>query len=72
MTTDTPQPSLLQDLIHDDRLTPDQKTFLRLRFQESRTETEVARLMGMTPDQCRDFEATLLRGLRTLGKPTLQ
>ena len=63
-----PQANTLSDLIDDDRLTPDERIFLQLRYQENLPEKEVATRMGITTDQCSTFDGALMRRLRNLGK----
>ena len=68
---EAPHRPVLLELMGDDRLTMDQRTFLRLRYQENLPETEVARQMEMTGD-IHDFERMTFRHIRALRDPILE
>jgi DNA-directed RNA polymerase specialized sigma24 family protein len=69
---EAPHRPFLLDLIDDDRLTSEQRTYLRLRYQEDRTEDEVQQLLAMTPEQIHNFEQMTFRHIRALRDPVME
>lgn len=59
-----PHLPVLLELMGDERLTMEQKTFLRLRYHESLPEPEVANQMEMTVEQLHNFEQMTFRHIR--------
>ncbi len=69
---EAPHRPFLLDLIDDDRLTSEQRTYLRLRYQEDLTESEVQRQMTLTPEQLKNFEQMTFQHIRALRDPIME
>lgn len=69
---EAPHRPFLLDLIDDDRLTSEQRTYLRLRYQEDLTESEVQQQMALTPEQLKNFEQMTFQHIRALRDPVME
>lgn len=70
---EAPERPFLLDLINDDRLTPIQERFLRLRYEDNLPEEEVARLLELdTVEDLRNFERMTFRHIRAFRDPIME